>query len=229
MQDKYVVTRSGKKRLRKTTKGWYLLLLWKNGKEQYVPLKLLKESNPVEAAEYARANNLVDDPAFAYGAPYVLRKRDRILLVVNARIKQATHKYGVEVPTSVEHAKRIDASNANTFWTDAINKEMRQVSVAFEILEKDARVPIGFSVSSGHLVFDVKMDIIRKARWVKDGHKTPEPEVSTFAGVVSRESVRIALAYAAMNDIGMTACDIRNAYLQAPSSERHYVIRGPEF
>ena len=77
--------------------------------------------------------------------------------------------------------------------------------------------------------FDVKMDFTRKARWVKDGHKTLEPELSTFAGVVSRESVRIALTYAALNDIAVTTCDIRNAYLQAPSSERHYVICGAEF
>ena len=73
------------------------------------------------------------------------------------------------------------------------------------------------------------MDFTRKARWVKDGHRTPEPEFSTFAGVVSRESVRIALTYAALNGIGVTACDIRNAYLQAPSSEKHYITCGPEF
>ena len=47
--------------------------------------------------------------------------------------------------------------------------------------------------------------------------------------MVSRESVRIALTYAALNEIDVTACDIRNAYLQAPSSERHYVICGSEF
>ena len=83
--------------------------------------------------------------------------------------------------------------------------------------------------SSGHLVFDVKMDFTRKARWVKDGHKTSDPEQSTYAGVVSRESVRIALTYAALNNIGVTACDIKNAYLQAPSSERHYIVCGYEF
>ena len=89
---------------------------------------------------------------------------------------------------------------------------------------------MGWSRSSGHLVFDVKMDFSRKARWVKDGHRTPEPELSTFTGVVSRESVRIlALTYAAMNNIKVTVCDIRNAYLLAPSSEKHCVICGPEF
>jgi len=73
------------------------------------------------------------------------------------------------------------------------------------------------------------MTLERTARWVKDGHKTPEPENSTYAGVVSRESVRIALTYAALNNLDVCACDIQNAYLQSPSSEKHYIICGPEF
>ena len=87
----------------------------------------------------------------------------------------------------------------------------------------------GYSKASGHIVFDVRMTLERKARWVKDGHKTPEPEMSTYAGVVSRESVRIALTYAALNLLDVCACDIQNAYLQSPSSEKHYIICGPEF
>ena len=64
---------------------------------------------------------------------------------------------------------------------------------------------------------------------MKDGHRTPDPASSSYAGVVSRESVRIALTYAALHNISVCAADIRNAYLSAPSSEKHYVICGPEF
>ena len=73
------------------------------------------------------------------------------------------------------------------------------------------------------------MDFTRKARWVKDGHKTEDIVSSSFAGVVSRESVRIALTYAALNDIPVVAADIQNEYLQEPSSEKHYIICGDEF
>ena len=52
---------------------------------------------------------------------------------------------------------------------------------------------------------------------------------STYAGVVSRESVRIAFTYAALNGVDICAADIRNAYLQAPSSCKDYIICGPEF
>ena len=114
-------------------------------------------------------------------------------------------------------------------WRDALKKEMYNVGVAFEILDEGARAPHGWKRVTGHLVWDVKMDFTRKARWVLDGHKTPDPIGSTYAGVVSRESVCIALTYAALNDLDVFAADIRNAYLQAPSSQKDYIICGPEF
>ena len=229
MEDKYVITRTGTRRLRETTIGWKLLVKWKDGSEQWIALKLLKESNPLEVAEFAKAREIDNEPAFCWWVPYTLRKRDRIISSVNSRVRKTSHKYGIEVPTSLDHAKKIDESNGNRLWQDAIQKEMKNVAVAFEILELGWPIPIGWTRSSGHLVFDVKMDFTRKARWVKDGHRTAEPEISTFAGVVSRESVRIALTYAALNGIDVMAADIKNAYLQAPSSEKHYVICGCEF
>ena len=74
---------------------------------------------------------------------------------------------------------------------DAIKKEMHDVGIAFEILEDNVSMPIGYRKVTGHLVFDVKMDFTRKDRWVLDGYKTPSPAGSKHAGVVSRESVRI--------------------------------------
>ena len=89
--------------------------------------------------------------------------------------------------------------------------------------------PPSFKNSSGHLIFDMRMTIERKAQWVNDRYKTHDPNYCTFAGVVSHESIHIALTTAALNDLPICACDIQNAYLQAPSSEKHYIICGPEF
>jgi hypothetical protein len=50
----------------------------------------------------------------------------------------------------------------------AYEKEMSNVSIAFEILEDGEPVPSNYKKSSGHLIWDVKMDFTRKARWVKD-------------------------------------------------------------
>ena len=57
----------------------------------------------------------------------------------------------------------------------------------------------------------------------------PDSVTPSFAGVVSRESIRITLTYAALMDLPVIGADIWNAYLQAPSSEKHYIICGPEF
>ena len=43
-----------------------------------------------------------------------------------------------------------------------------------------------------------------------------------YPGVVSRDSVQIALTYAALNELDVTAADIQIAYLQAASSKIYY-------
>jgi hypothetical protein len=118
--DKYVYTSSGQKRLRKTTVGWSLLIQWANKSEAWLPLKDLKESHPCEAAEFAKVQGNADKPAFAWWVPYTLQKRDIILSKIKARIRKTTHKYGIEKPTSMEHAFAIDKKNGNTLWGDAL-------------------------------------------------------------------------------------------------------------
>ena len=46
---------------------------------------------------------------------------------------------------------------------------------------------------------------------------------------MSRDSVRILLLVAALNEIKILACDIQNAYLTAKCREKIYTIAGPEF
>ena len=82
---------------------------------------------------------------------------------------------------------------------------------------------------TGYIIFDVKMDFTRKSKWVKDGHHTPDPETSSYAQVFSRENIRIALTTGAFQGVYVLAADIRNAYLQAPSSYKHFIICGLEF
>ena len=62
----------------------------------------------------------------------------------------------------------------------------------------------------------MKMEFTRKGRWVLNGHRTPSPIGSTYAGVASKESVCVALTYAYLNGVDVFAYDNRNTYLQAP-------------
>jgi hypothetical protein len=75
----FVVMQNGVKRRRLTTQGWQLLCQWKDGSTNWVALKDMKQSYPVQVADYAIANKINDEPAFAWWVPNVFKKRDRIL------------------------------------------------------------------------------------------------------------------------------------------------------
>jgi hypothetical protein len=107
---------------------------------------------------------------------------------------------------------------------------MTKVRVAFKILDDGERVPPTFQQIRCHLVFDLKIENFRrKARLVAGGHMTETPATLTYSSVVSRESVRIALTLAALNDLEVKTADIENAYLTAPVSEKVWTVLGPEF
>ena len=74
-----------------TTFGWKFLVNCKYGLQEWVPLKLLKESNPLEVAEFVTARNITDDNTFAWWVPFVLRKRDRNISAVISRVRKAAH------------------------------------------------------------------------------------------------------------------------------------------
>ena len=228
--DGFTTSKSGKKCLKRTTIGWQFLIMWKDGTESWANLKELKESFPVEVAEYVNSKGITEEPAFAWWVPFTLRKRDRVIAAVKSRArKKKTHKFGIRVPRSVREAYELDTVNGNTFWRSAVAKEMKNNRIAFEILDKDEEIEPGRTYMQCYMIFDVKMDMTRKARFVANGSKTPEPEMSTYAGVVSRETVRIALTYASLNGLDIMSSDIQNAYLQAPITEKYWTTCGPEF
>jgi hypothetical protein len=50
--DGYTTSYNGNRVPKQTTKGWKLLCQWRDGSSTWVPLVDLKDSNPVELAEY---------------------------------------------------------------------------------------------------------------------------------------------------------------------------------
>ena len=180
-------------------------------------------------SEYAVANKLASEPAFSWWVPHTLKKRDRIIGAVNNRFKKKSHKFGIELPTSVKAALLLDKETGTTFWYDAIQKEMKNVRIAFDIKQDATQVPVGYKWIPCHMILDIKMDMTRKARYVAGGHVTDPPSASTYASVVSRESVRIAFMIAALNDLDLLTADIQNAYLNAPVAEKVWTNCGPEF
>jgi hypothetical protein len=145
----------------------------------------LKESNPVELAEYAVANNLSEEAAFHWWVPSIIKKRDRIISAARARSHKRNQKIGIEIPKTVERALAIDQETNTSFWRNAIEKEMKHVLIAFDVLEDGAAEPRMSKRIPCHMIFDVKMDSTRKACFVAGGHMTDPPNNITYSSVVA--------------------------------------------
>ena len=181
-------------------------------------------------AEYAVGAKIVSEPAFAWWVPFTLKRRDRIIGKIDAHFAKKYHKFGIVVPSTVKEALQMDMDNSNTAWWDSIQKEMKNVRVAFNILDDDANLPPGHTLVKCHIIFDVKMDLTRKSGYVACGHMTKPPSSMTYASVASRESVRIILTLlAALNGLDVLSSDIHNAYLTAPTKENIWTTCGVEF
>ena len=221
---------NGREHKKRTTRGWSLCVQWKDGSSSWEHLKDLKESNPLEVAEYAIANQIDKEPAFDWWVHFTLKRRDRLIkAATSTRYMRKFQKYGIEVPKTVERALEIDKETGTDFWAKALQLEMSKIFPAMKILDEGSPQPVGHQIIPCHIVFDVKMDFTRKARYVAGGHKTGEPETPTYASVVSRESVRIGFLLAALNDIDIIAADIAGAYLNAPCHEKICTRCGLEF
>ena len=72
-------------------------------------------------------------------------------------------------------------------------------------------------------------DFIRKARLIAGRHKTNAPPTITYASVISRETVRIALLMAALYNRKVKVGDVLNAYITAPITEKVWMVLGPKF
>jgi len=119
----------------------------------------VKELYPVKLAEYATMKDIANQPAFSWWVPYTLKKRNQIISAVNRQVKKKTHKYGIEVPGTVGQAYALDQKNKNSYWRDAIKKEMRNVVVAFNIRDSGEKVPVGYSRLGVYMLFDIKLDL----------------------------------------------------------------------
>ena len=124
-----------------TTKSWDMQVQWIDNSTSWVPLKLIKESNPVEVVEYALVNGFHHEPAFKWWVSHVLKKRDRLISKVKHHCLKGRTKFGIDVPRTDQEALALDRQNNNTLWQDAITKEMQNARIAFKLLSRDSQPP----------------------------------------------------------------------------------------
>ena len=93
---------------------------------------------------------------------------------------------------------------------------------------KVSNAPNAYQKIRVHLIFAVKHDGIHKARLVAGGHLTPDLIESIYSGILSIISLRLVIFLAKLNNLEIWGADIGNAYLEAKTKEKIYIVAGPE-
>ena len=154
-KDSWVLNKGAQKRV-VTARGWDIEIKLIDGTTFWCPLTTVKHSMPIDLVEYAIANEINLEPAFAWWLAKTLRRRHNVIKVM--RVPKKLIKYGIKIPGSAEQAYAFDLENGNTLWMDAIKKELKNVIIAFKLIEKDEKLPVGSKLIPYHFIFDVKAD-----------------------------------------------------------------------
>ena len=112
--------KNGRSYKRISTKGWQLYCQWKDRSTSWKKLDDLKESYPVEVAEYVISQDLQSEPAFKWWVPHIIKKRDVIISLCkeverslpekDAQVRGSTTKERARI---LQARKRDRQSNVN--------------------------------------------------------------------------------------------------------------------
>ena len=222
--------------------SYNLLIEWETGEHTWEPLSNIIASDPYTCTVYAKEHDLLNTPGWKLLKRHARTARRLIRTLKKSKYRQAKaprkYKHRWEVPRDYAHVLQLDIQNGNNKWKDAIDLEIEQIKEyqVFKDYEKAVyeknkitNAPEGHQKIRVHFVFDVKHCGKFKARLVADGHLTKEPMETVYSGVVSIRNLRLAMFLAELNDLELWGADVGNAYLQALTREKLYIVGGPEF
>ena len=222
--------------------SYNLLIEWETGEQTWEPLSNIIASDPYTCAVYAKEHDLLNTPGWKLLRRHVRTARRLIRTLKKSKYRQARasrkYKHGWEVPRDYAHALQLDIHNGNNKWKEAIDLEIEQIKEyqvfkdfgkAVHEKNKITNAPEGHQKIRVHFVFDVKHCGNFKARLAADGHLTKEPMETVYSGVVSIRNLRLAMFLAELNNLELWGADVGNAYLQALTREKLYIVGGPEF
>ena len=140
-------------------------------------------------------------------------------------------KYGVPIPRNVAHALELDAEAGNTFWADAIRKEVASLLAldCFSFHAPDYKPSSEYQWTKLTMIFEVKQDGRRKARLVAGGHLVDPKGINSRSTVVKGISVRLLDLIAHRDNLPILCGDIGNAFITADCLEKIYSRAGREF
>jgi hypothetical protein len=183
---------------------------------------------------FARNNNLLDKMPFCHLTQYC---RSNTAVDIARILKASTspagikYKFGIQVPKGIENTIDLDKKNGNQLWQEAIKTEITQLTdyQTFIVLDSGDDIPTGYQKIPYHKVFDVKYDLIHKARLVAGVNWTVNDKEDIYSEVVRMDTVRIGFFLGELYGLSCCACDIVNAFLYGKTKEKVYITAGPEF
>jgi hypothetical protein len=208
---------------------------WEEGSETWEPLNIIGKDDPATTALYAKEHDLLTTPGWKF-LRRTARRAKFLQRMLNQSQRQQMHdavryKFGVRVPRNLKEAIVLDRENGDTQWQDSVALELAQLKEysAFRSVGFHKHPPSGYNRIPAHIIFDVKQSGKRKARFVAGGHRTAPPKESVYSGVATLRSLRIVTMLAELNNLGLMAGDVGNAYLEAYTEEKVCFTAGPEF
>ena len=221
-----------------------VMVEWETGEITDEPLSLIAADDPVTCTEYAKKHDLLHLDGWKR-LKHIAKNQKQLTRAINQyKIRQvrrsAVYQFGFLIPKDYKQALQLDEQNGNSKWYDATKLEMDQIN-EYKVFQdhgkaqydpksrKVSNAPNGYQKIRVHLIFAVKHDGRHKARLVAGGHLTPDPIESIYSGVVSIRSLRLVIFLAKLNNLEVWGADIGNAYLEAKTKEKLYIVAGPEF
>ena len=137
------------------------------------------------------------------------------------------YKYGIQVPRTVDQARKIDAGNGDQLWQAAIDKELKSLldldCFEFKPAGFQNQLDESWQKTTLHCVFDVKHDLTRKCRLVAGGHLVDMMDIQVYSSTV--KSISVQLLHVISHKAGLTQLcgDIGNAFPNAYTNEKVYV------
>ena len=215
--------------------SYNVLVHWEDGSETFEPLTVMAKADPLTCALYAKAHDLLNTPGWKSLKRIATREVKFTRMVQQAKLSSARHgptyKFGILVPKNRKDALAIDSANGNKRWKISMDTEVDQIDEydTFRDLGKGRPPPRDHQKIRVHFVYDVKHDLRLKSRLVAEGNLTAPPKDSVYSGVVTLRSLRLCMLLAELNGLQVEAADVGNAYLEAYTKEKLYVVAGPEF
>ena len=106
---------------------------------------------------------------------------------------------------------------------------MNNPCITFNILERHGKFPVGYMNINGHLVFDLKLDMTRKAWYVAGGHLTDLPTHMNYSSIMYCDTLHIGFLMDTLNGLYILAGDIKNTFLEEPTEEKILFYAGNEW